>query len=573
MKFWRAVFVALFLPVFSALPANLSVTFNPVPESSEVNLATEGKLDWVHWGLYTDSSLNRKAGVTPFISDFILQDASNGYAYVYQYADNFNGYTWNDGFPEIGATNTATGVWAYGVPNIGSGFRFTVPADPTPRTLKVYVGWFAGMGSFEAYFSDNSAPGYTNATPTLEPHLNGGPGRVYTIDYAANSPGQALIIRWTLVSLRSSTANVTLQAAALSTSDANNPPFAVITNEANANFTVGTPILLGADAFDLDGQVARVEFYDRGTWLGEDTSSPFTFDWKSATLGHHIVSARAFDNQGGSRASPPVDLFVHGAGGMLAGAFAFPPAFVNLTTEGTADWMHRGLVNSNSVNHKANVAPQLNITALGTHPLSRFSNNYTSFAWTDGTPVTSEGRTSTGVYITGFTNGFKITVPADTVSRTLRVYAGLYGAAATLQAFLSDASAPAYSDVSLEDIYDDRYAVYDIHYRAASAGQALTVLYRASRVYDMDYGNLTLPAISLQGPAAVLVRILNPRRVFGSFIFNFNTEAGGTYTVQYATELTSGTWAPLTTITGDGAVATVSDPIMAGSRFYRVRVP
>jgi hypothetical protein len=571
MKFWRVGFVALASSGWMARAGINDVTFAAVPEGSEVNLTSEGKVDWVHWGLFTDTSLNRKAGVIPFISDFVPQDASNGYAFVYQYADNYNGYTWNDGMPEIAVTNTPTGVWAYGVPNIGSGFRFTVPADTTPRTLKVYVGVFAGVGHFEASLSDHSAAGYTNAT--LQNFRNG-PGRVYTINYAADSAGQMLTIRWILTRLLDPTANVTLQAAALSAPGANNPPFAVLTNATNSKFSTGAAIALGADAFDTDGQVERVEFYDRGTKLGEDMSAPFTYDWNGAGAGHHIVTARAVDNLGASRPSHPIDLFVHGSGGALGGVMEFPPTFVNLTTEGTADWTHWGLTNANSLNRKANVGPQINMTVVGTHSPVQFSNNYTSFSWSDGAPVASESGTPTGIYITGFTNGFKVTAPADTVSRTLRVYSGLYGAAGTLQAFLSDGSAEAYTDTSLDDIYSNRYAAYTINYRAASAGQTLTVRYRASRVYDMDYGNVTLPAVTLQGPVAPPpVRILNPRRVNGSLVFDFNTETGHTYTVQYAPQLLPGDWQTLSTITGSGSVTNVSVPTTETSRFYRVRVP
>jgi hypothetical protein len=89
----------------------------------------------------------------------------------------------------------------------------------------------------------------------------------------------------------------------------------------------------------------------------------------------------------------------------------------------------------------------------------------------------------------------------------------------------------------------------------------------------MDFGNVTLPAVSLQGPAALLVRILNPRHLTNSVVFNFNTEAGRAYTVQYATELSPGAWQPLTTVTGDGNVAVIADPIMTNPRFYRVRAP
>src|SRR6187402_52495 len=115
MKFWRVVLFATLVSVSSPLCAcTLSVTFSEVPEGSVVDLTSEGKIDWVHWGLHTDSSLHRKAGVTPLISDFVRQDASNGFSHIYQYADNYNGYSWGDGVPETAVTNTPTGVWAFG---------------------------------------------------------------------------------------------------------------------------------------------------------------------------------------------------------------------------------------------------------------------------------------------------------------------------------------------------------------------------------------------------------------------------------------------------------------------------
>src|SRR5213594_2236944 len=180
MRFWRVVYV-LAVGLLSSLATrggSLSATFAGVPEGSTVDLTQEGAIDWVHWGLYTESSLNRKSGVPALISDFILQDDSSGFAYVYQYADNFNGSTWYDGWPEPAITNTPTGVWAYGTPTVGSGFRFTAPADTTVRTLKVYVGVFDGVGHFEAFLSDGSASGFTNGTLS---NIHNGPGRAYTI--------------------------------------------------------------------------------------------------------------------------------------------------------------------------------------------------------------------------------------------------------------------------------------------------------------------------------------------------------------------------------------------------------
>jgi len=570
MKFWRVVLVATLVSASPLCAGTLSVTFSGVPEGSVVDLTSEGKIDWVHWGLYTDSSLNRKAGVAPLIADFVRQDASNGFSYIYQYADNFNGYSWGDGVPETAVTNTPTGVWAYGTPLIGSGFLFTAPADTTPRTLKVYVGVYAGVGRIQVSLSDTSAPPYMEATLT---NIRNGPGRVYTIDYAADSPGQSVIVRWTLSSPREATANVTLQAAALSTSTANNPPFAVLTNAPNGQYAAGTPIELGAEAFDRDGNVALVEFYERDTKLGEDNAAPFTFNWTGAIAGHHVVSTRAVDDQGASRQSHPVDLFVHGGGGAITGAMSFPTSSVDLTSEGTVDWAHFGRSNANSVNRKTNAEPHINVTLLGTATPARSTNYNTSFAWTDGTPRTSETGTRSCIYVPGFTNGFRITVPADTASRTLRVYVGLYGTAGTLQAFLSDGSAAAYVDTTLDDIFSDRYGVYTIGYHAASPGQVLTVQYRATRLYDMDFGSLTLAAVSLEGSMSPTLRILNPHEASGSLAFELSTEAGQTYTVEYADTLPSSNWQTLTTITGDGTTRTVSDPASFPARFYRVRTP
>ncbi|MCI0744484.1 MAG: hypothetical protein L0Y58_03665, partial [Verrucomicrobia subdivision 3 bacterium] len=206
---------------------------------------------------------------------------------------------------------------------------------------------------------------------------------------------------------------------------------------------------------------------------------------------------------------------------------------------------------------------------------TRYANNYTSFAWSDGTPTETERGSPTGIFVTGFTNGFRLTAPADTRARLLRVYVGLYGAAGTFRAWLSDGSAPAYSDASLDDIYANRYAVYLIDYAAAAQGQKLIVQYRASRLYDMDYGNVTLQAATLQGDrVGPPLELLNARKEGDALVFQFRTETGKTYTVQRATQLPGALWETVAILFGDGNVAIVSDPMgPAGQAFYRIREP
>src|SRR5689334_9653358 len=126
-----------------AMGGVLQGSFSPIETGSNVDLTMTGALDWVHWGLYTDSSITRKSGVPQVIGDFSL--LGTGVVNVYQYSDNYNGYTWFDGDPDLAVTNTTTGVWAYQAypPTLnGSGFGFTVQADTNWNQLQVFVGTF-----------------------------------------------------------------------------------------------------------------------------------------------------------------------------------------------------------------------------------------------------------------------------------------------------------------------------------------------------------------------------------------------------------------------------------------------
>src|SRR5688572_5653946 len=199
--------------------ASLDGNFVSIPRNSVINLSEVGSVDWVHWGLHTATSLNRKSGVAPRIGNFRAvtdSENTNAFAVAYQFADNYNGYSWIDGTPEPRVTNTTTGVWCYGIPAIGTGFEFFVPADTTPRTLKVYVGAFAARGRFEATLSDASVAAYVDNSLVNQTGTGNGPSGTYTLNYSAASSGETLRIRWTVQLGFRASANVTLQAAAMS---------------------------------------------------------------------------------------------------------------------------------------------------------------------------------------------------------------------------------------------------------------------------------------------------------------------------------------------------------------------
>ena len=574
---WLASLLGLLIGAVTAEGATLTVSFAPIPAGAVVNLTAEGPLDWVHWGLYSDASLDRKANVPPQISDFNLAPSTNFPGFAYQFGDNWNGYSWSDGTPDRSVTDTTTGVYAVG---IGHGFEFSVPAGTAVKTLKAYVGTYGAGGKFQASLSDNSAPAYMDSSLT---NVSNGPGGVYTITFAGRSSGSVLRIKWTVAVMEDPVfGNVTLQSAALTSTNANNPPFVEITSPMdNATFNAGANITLAANALDFDGTIAKVEFLQGTNKLGEDTTNPYSFTWNSVPAGHYFITARATDDKGAVSISDPVEIFVNTSGGNLSGSVTKPPmlpTLVNLTTEGTADWVHwGGQTNGVGPDRKAGVLPQIsNYTSIGTEKAQQFADNYTGFSWTDGTPTTSASDTTTGLFIPGVTNGFQLTLPADSTARTLKVYVGGYAAAGNFQAWLSDFSAAAYSDSSLSNSFGNAYAAYTLNYTAASPGQTLTVRFTSKTLYDPAYGNVTLQSATLVGgggnSGTGAVTLVNPRWISAGFAFSFLSQAGVNYSAQSAPFLSPTNWQEWGTLTGSGAVVSVTNKNPSAACFYRVEV-
>jgi CotH kinase protein/Bacterial Ig domain/Lamin Tail Domain len=84
----------------------------------------------------------------------------------------------------------------------------------------------------------------------------------------------------------------------------NAPPFVTLTNPPDGSiFEAPVNLALDAAAADIDGTIARVEFFADGVKIGEDTSSPFSIVWSNAPPGSHLIYAKARDNALGSATS------------------------------------------------------------------------------------------------------------------------------------------------------------------------------------------------------------------------------------------------------------------------------
>ena len=74
-------------------------------------------------------------------------------------------------------------------------------------------------------------------------------------------------------------------------------PTAVITSPVTAgSFASPANITITADAFDTDGTVSLVEFYNGSTKLGSSSAAPYSFTWNNVLAGNYTLIVVATDN-------------------------------------------------------------------------------------------------------------------------------------------------------------------------------------------------------------------------------------------------------------------------------------
>jgi Bacterial Ig-like domain (group 3) len=187
--------------------------------------------------------------------------------------------------------------------------------------------------------------------------------------------------------------------------------------------------------------------------------------------------------------------------GMLGGASAATSGQINLTTQGTADWAHWGLIAASSFTHKAGVSGQIPTFTLPTGgTVTRYTLYGSGYTWSDGTPVAS-ASTIYGLYLSGVGHAFQLVLPADNATaHTLKLYLALTKAQAQLSATLSDGSAAPYTNI-VDNTTGSTFRTYTITYQAGSPGQTLTIAWTMLADHGSGYVQLHAAALAL-APAA-----------------------------------------------------------------------
>ncbi len=89
------------------------------------------------------------------------------------------------------------------------------------------------------------------------------------------------------------------------------PSVSLTSPAAGQNFSPAPASLtLSANASDSDGTISKVDFYNGSTLLNSDTSSPYSYSWTNVAQGTYNLTAKAYDNAGGSTTSSVVTVTV-----------------------------------------------------------------------------------------------------------------------------------------------------------------------------------------------------------------------------------------------------------------------
>jgi hypothetical protein len=170
---------------------------------------------------------------------------------------------------------------------------------------------------------------------------------------------------------------------------------------------------------------------------------------------------------------------------------------IDLTAEGHTDCGHfTNDTDGAGVNRKADGGAQIQASSINTLSVQSYVNDATSFSWSNGDETAPiESNVTTGIYVSGNGNGFKVTFPVPNEgSSVVEVFLGVYNAQGTMVASISDGSA---GDVTLHLACEKQHATENyrvkINVQGANAGSTVSVAITQSS----NEGNVTLQAAAL----------------------------------------------------------------------------
>jgi chitinase len=216
-------------------------------------------------------------------------DAAGPHATYAMATNDFNYWNTTKGVPGLKLT--------VGLPFYGYGWGTYATADNDEISYATIVSTYAGAETKDQIGSGSNAI-YYNGIPTIQQKTT----------FAKQNGGGVMI--WELAEDATGSKSLLLAIDQIMHPTTNVAPSVSITAPANGtNVNTGATVTINATASDSDGTVTKVEFFIDGTKIGEDTGSPYTYNWTAAS-GTHSITAKATDNGGAVKTSSAVSITV-----------------------------------------------------------------------------------------------------------------------------------------------------------------------------------------------------------------------------------------------------------------------
>jgi hypothetical protein len=171
------------------------------------------------------------------------------------------------------------------------------------------------------------------------------------------------------------------------------------------------------------------------------------------------------------------------------------PSLVDLSAEGSRDWVHWGEESTFSLERDKDGGFAI-LEGAPTAPRFRHGLSPQRFRWQGGSPVATSDGTPTGIRTCGRGNGFTISAPAGKASRTLKLYVGALAARGKLEAKLSTGGGTEVERLEQRE-GSLATAVFTVTYRAPKDG-TLKLNWVTEEAFDSDCGGVALEAATLR---------------------------------------------------------------------------
>ncbi len=267
------------------------------------NMPAEAEME--QWSTLIGNRIHVKSRLTSHRTDNIYNETAEDWQElpaVYPISALKNLYSYFGNAPYTNATmdhpsvvNLSSGFWGV-YPNINEGWMAFV--DDNNWGMGIYnpncVQWLAGMAGGPGGEATDGSTSYIAPTHMDVIKKNS----VYEFEYDIII-GSLTEIRSGVYSLHSG--NVPNLAPSVSLTSPLN----------NAGFVAPASINFAATAFDADGSIAKVDFYNGTVLLFSDNSAPYTYAWNNKPVGAYNLKAVAYDNDGASTHSAVANVTVN----------------------------------------------------------------------------------------------------------------------------------------------------------------------------------------------------------------------------------------------------------------------